>query len=252
MTFNRRHLLARLASLTGLGAAAVAAPGAVAAAPLAPRLEVRLSLCRPPGDPLEALLERNRRFSALWQEAARQQGTRVRSYQLAELWQQGCQLNPVALAAGQRPWAALLGCADSRVSPEWLFASGPGELFEVRSAGNTAADACVASLEYAVAELAVPLILVLGHSGCGAVQAALGHGTLTPLLSDLVRPIRAALPTARSAAAVTPDEAVRLNVRAAAAALPERSPLLREAVAGGRLRIVAAVCDIGSGLVRLV
>lgn len=246
MTINRRTLLARLGGLAGLSAAAAAAPAAAAAAPLATALEVRLSLCQPAGDPLEELLARNRRFSALWQEASRQVGTRARAQQLAEVWEMGCQLNPRALKAGQRPWAALLGCADSRVSPDWLFACGPGELFDVRSAGNTAADSCVASLEYAVAELHIPLILVLGHSGCGAVAAALGHGALTPLLTDLVRPIRAALP-----AGVAPADAIRLNASAAAAALPQRSPLLREAVAAGRLRIAAAVFDIGSGLVRL-
>ena len=245
MTVNRRTLLSRLGGLAGLGAAAAAAPAL--AAPLAPEMELRLSRCQPAGDPLEELLARNRRFSALWQEAARQRDTRRRADQLAHVWDNGCQLNPRALEAGQRPWAALLGCADSRVSPDWLFASGPGELFEVRSAGNTAADSCVASLEYAVAELHVPLILVLGHSGCGAVGAALGHGPLTPLLTDLVRPIRAALPPEAPLA-----EAVRLNAAAAAAALPRRSAVLREAVNAGRLRIAAAVCDISSGLVTLV
>ncbi len=245
MTVNRRTLLTRLGGLAGLRAAAAAAPAL--AAPLTPELERRLSLCQPAGDPLEELLRRNRRFSTIWQEASSQHDTRRRADRLAQVWNGGCQLNPRALDAGQRPWAALLGCADSRVPPDWLFASGPGELFEVRSAGNTAADSCVASLEYAVAELHVPLILVLGHSGCGAVGAALGLGALTPLLTDLVRPIRAALP-----AGAPLDEAVRLNAAAAAAALPQRSAVLREAVGAGRLRVVAAVFEISSGLVSLV
>jgi carbonic anhydrase len=74
----------------------------------------------------------------------------------------------------------VLCCADSRVSPEWVFASGSGELFEVRSAGNTAFNDGIASLEYAVAELAVPLILVMGHSGCGAVTAAMARRSPHP------------------------------------------------------------------------
>jgi carbonic anhydrase len=133
------------------------------------------------------------------------------------------------------------------VAPEWIFACGSGELFEVRSAGNTAFDEGIASLEYAVAELAVPLILVLGHSGCGAVTAAMASDPLTPLLEELVAPIRASLRPGADLAA-----AVRTNAAAAAAALPRRSALLRQAVEDGRLRLQAAYFDIGSGQVSLV
>jgi carbonic anhydrase len=245
MVLTRRVLMRRLAAL-GVGLPALAAARQALAAPMAPELERRLELCRPPQDPLLELLARNQRFSALWQDARGADGPRQRARRLAELWQQGCQLNPAALAEGQRPWAAVLGCADSRVAPEWLFACGMGELFEVRTAGNTASDAGVASLEYAVAELAVPLILVLGHSGCGAVQAARSQAPLTPLLADLVAPIRAALPAGAPLAA-----AVRANALAVARALPRRSSLLAEAVAAGRLRIEAAVVEIATGRVSL-
>ena len=241
---SRRQLLQRLA---GLGLAVPWLAAGQPAAALTPELEHRLSLCRPPHDPLAELLARNRRFSRLWQDAGGADGPRQRARDLAELWQQGCQLNPEALVLGQRPWAALLACADSRVAPEWLFACGMGELFEVRTAGNTASDAGVASLEYAVAELAVPLSLVLGHSGCGAVQAARSPAPLSPLLSELVAPIRSALP-----AGATLTAAVRANARAAAAALPQRSAVLAEAVAADRLRIKAAVLAIDTGLVSLV
>lgn len=243
VVWKRRRLLDGLARLgVVLPALAAARP----AAALTPELERRLALCRPPQDPLAELLERNRRFSALWQAAVGADGPQQRALGLAELWQEGCQLNPRALAEGQRPWAAVLGCADSRVAPEWLFACGMGELFEVRTAGNTASDAGVASLEYAVAELSVPLILVLGHSGCGAVQAARSQASLTPLLTDLVAPIRSALP-----AGASPAAAVRANALAAAAALPRRSALLAEAVAAGRLRIAAALVEIRTGVVTL-
>ena len=163
----------------------------------------------------------------------------------AALWRHNCQPDPAALARGQRPWAAVLTCADSRVSPEWLFDLGPGELFDVRSAGNTAFHAGIASLEYAVAELDVPLILVLGHSGCGAVTAAMGDAALTPLLQELVEPIRACLQPGMDLQA-----AVEANARACAAALPRESALLAEAVAAERLRITAASLDLASGRVR--
>ena len=93
----------------------------------------------------------------------------------------------------------------------------------------------------------MPLILVMGHSGCGAVTAAMASNPLTPLLEELVAPIRASLEPGADLA-----QAVRRNAAAAAAALPQRSALLRQAVADGRLRIQAAYFDIGSGDVSLV
>ncbi len=210
-------------------------------------LEQRLQVCRPPGDPLQELLRRNREFAALWAEAEASGDPMSRARRLQQGWPLHCAVRPDALARGQRPWAAVLACADSRVSPEWIFASAPGELFEVRTAGNTASEAGIASLEYAVAELAVPLIVVLGHSGCGAVGAAMARQPLTPLLEELVLPIRAALPPGANL-----SEAVAAHARAAAAVLPQRSALLAGAEAAGRLRIQPACLDIGSGQVSLL
>jgi carbonic anhydrase len=253
---RRRSLLRsglQMGAVLGLAAALPAAawaeaPGGDAAVEdPAARLRRRLEACRPPGDPLAELLRRNEAFAAVWREAAASGDPLERARLLQEHGALHCQVRPEALASGQRPWAAVLGCADSRVAPEWLFASGSGELFEVRSAGNTAFDAGVASLEYAVAELQVPLILVMGHSGCGAVTAAMGSAPLTPLLEELVTPIRAALRPGLDLAA-----AVAANARATARALPRRSELLRDAQADGRLRIEAAVADIGSGRVSVL
>src|SRR5450755_2458751 len=78
-----------------------------------------------------------------------------------------------ALVGGQNPFAAILSCADSRIAPEYAFDSGRGDLFVCRVAGNFATDEVIASMEYAVAVLGVPLILVLGHESCGAVDAAI-------------------------------------------------------------------------------
>jgi carbonic anhydrase len=259
MTLPRRSLLAGALRLgAALGLAGGGAPRSAQAAPAAPaapdgaagetaaaRLRRRLEICRPPGDPLAELLRRNAAFAAVWQEAARSGDPLERAQLLQEHGALRCQVRPGALAEGQRPWAAVLGCADSRVAPEWLFAAGSGELFEVRCAGNTPFDAGIASLEYAVAELEVPLILVLGHVGCGAVAAALGRDPLTPLLEELVAPIRAAVGPGSDPAA-----AVAANARATARALPQRSALLAAAQAAGRLRIAAAVAEIASGRVR--
>jgi carbonic anhydrase len=166
---------------------------------------------------------------------------------LNDIWQKDCHLDPVALAQGQKPYAAILSCADSRVDPGWVFAIGSGELFQVRNAGNTAFDDGIASLEYAVAVLGTPLVLVMGHSGCGAVKAAMGSEPLTPLLEGLVKPIRASL---RSGDAL--NTAIQGNVRYAADQLTSRSTVLKEAVAGGKLSIRSAYFDIGSGKVSLL
>jgi carbonic anhydrase len=241
--FSRRALLRRAA---GLGAG-VLGLGARVPAAAADALREQLSVCRPAGDPLEALLAGNRRFAALWQSTAGALAPQERMARFAALWADNCQPDPAALARGQRPWAAVLTCADARLSPEWLFDVGPGELFDVRSAGNTAFPAGIASLEYAVAELAVPLILVLGHSGCGAVIAARRARPLTPLLEELVAPIRATLVPGDDL-----NQAVRRHTRAAAAELAERSALLAAASRGGRLRIAAAHCDLADGTVRVL
>ncbi|MCP9836267.1 carbonic anhydrase [Cyanobium sp. N.Huapi 1H5] len=247
MAHSRRHLL-RILALAGASVALESVgPRPAAAAAADGTLVERLSVCRPGGDPLQELLRRNRDFCRTWQAAERSENPLDRATLLHETWPMHCQVRPDALAAGQRPWASVLCCADSRVAPEWIFACGAGELFEVRSAGNTAFDAGVASLEYAVAELAVPLILVMGHSGCGAVTAAMASHPLTPLLEELVAPIRASLEPGADLA-----QSVRRNAAAAAVALPRRSALLRQAVAEGRLTIQAAYFDIGSGEVSLV
>ena len=133
------------------------------------------------------------------------------------------------------------------MDPSWIFACGSGELFQVRSAGNTAFDDAIASLEYAVMVLGTPLVMVLGHSGCGAVKAAMASEPLTPLLEGLVKPIRASLESRDDISL-----AVRGNARSAAAELTARSAVLKDAVAAGKLTIRSAYFDIGSGAVTLL
>lgn len=141
----------------------------------------------------------------------------------------------------------VLACADSRVAPEWIFDTVPSDLFVIRSAGNTAFDDAVASLEYAVDHLAVPLVLVVGHSGCGAVTAALASNALTPLLSELVAPIRASLEPGDDL-----KQAIVHNARRSAEQLSAKSDLVRQAVGEGRLTIRSSVYDIATGRVTLL
>jgi carbonic anhydrase len=205
-----------------------------------------LQVCTPK-DALTRLQEGNARFAKAWTTASATGTPEQRMHQLNSIWEQNCQIDPIALAMGQQPFAAILCCADSRVDPGWLFACGSGELFQVRSAGNTAFDEAIASLEYAVAVLGTPLVISMGHSGCGAVKAAIATEPLTPLLEALVKPIRANL---RSDDDLT--QAIEGNARYAAAQLTARSAVLKDAVAAGKLTIRSAFFDIGSGKVSML
>ena len=150
---SRRDLI-RLAA-TAAVAPRLAAPRRAAAADPA----AKAGPSRPPDDVLNALLEGNKRFVA--GQAA---GPRRRPEDF------------LAVAEGQRPGAVVVGCSDSRVPPELVFDQGVGDLFVVRVAGNVVVKAgftVKGSIEYAVAELGAPLIVVLGHTGCGAIKAAI-------------------------------------------------------------------------------
>lgn len=165
----------------------------------------------------------------------------------------------LALAKGQTPFAALVGCADSRVGPEHLFGAGLGELFIVRTAGNYVDDAGFGSLAYAVAMLGVPLIVVLGHERCGAVDAAVklvtANAQLPPSLTRMVRPI---LPAVIDARAAHPEgdllhHAIDTNVRHVVRGLRQSSdPLLAAPLLSGKLKIVGAHYDLDTGAVEFV
>ena len=196
-----------------------------------------------PRDPLKNLMEGNHRFSNAWQEAGRNPSTNLGS----ELQNNRCFNAPQTLINEQHPWATLLTCADSRVSPSWIFDTTPGELFVIRSAGNTAFDAAIASIEYSVSILQTPLVMVMGHSGCGAVSTAMGNSALTPSLERLITPIRSQI-------ADSPDltAAVRSNALGTATTLRDNSPLLREAEAKGSLKLVVSYFDLQTGAVTLI
>jgi len=161
------------------------------------------------------------------------------------------------LARGQRPYATILGCSDSRVPPELVFDAGFGELFIIRVAGNVLGPAIAGTLQYAGTHLHTPLFVVLGHDGCGAVEAALAsrlegveHRSRIAWLLEGIQPALDGVdlglaPAARLSAAVEAN--VRWTVRAI-----RESPEGAARTAEGRMQLVGAVYELTTGRVRFL
>ncbi|HZS34436.1 MAG TPA: carbonic anhydrase [Methylomirabilota bacterium] len=164
-----------------------------------------------------------------------------------------------ALVAGQEPFAIILGCSDSRVPAELVFDQGFGDLFVIRVAGNIVAPSQVGSVEFAAARFGTQLVVVMGHTQCGAVVATLeellGHATTQSRnlrsIVDRVRPAVETLLTGREAEDRDSviREAVRANVRASVAHLRHGSPLLEELIATAGLMVVGAEYSLETGVV---
>ena len=161
-----------------------------------------------------------------------------------------------ALAGGQNPFAAILSCADSRIAPEYAFDSGRGDLFVCRVAGNFANDDSVASLEYAVAELGTPLILVLGHDSCGAVSAtikSIKDGTTLPgHLPSLVAGLAPAVKAVSQQGGDLLANAIKRNVTDNVAKLRSAGPILSAAVEQGKVKVVGGFYRLRDGRVEMV
>jgi carbonic anhydrase len=161
-----------------------------------------------------------------------------------------------ALVGGQNPFAAILSCADSRIAPEYAFDTGRGDLFVCRVAGNFASEETIASLEYAVAALNTPLILVLGHEACGAVDAtikSLKDGTTLPgRLPSLVAAIAPAVKAVSQQGGDTLGKAIRQNVVDNVAKLRTATPILSAAVEQGKLKVVGGIYRLKDGEVDMV
>lgn len=149
------------------------------------------------------------------------------------------------LEEGQQPFAAVLSCSDSRVVPELAFDTGLGELFVVRVAGNIADPSTIASLEFAVMQLGVKLIVVMGHENCGAVAAALESGDAGKNLNRLMGFIR---PAVDESVQRDVNTAARSHVQRTLAALTGESAILRDA-AQADVGLVGSFYHIGSGWV---
>ena len=160
------------------------------------------------------------------------------------------------LANGQFPEAAVIACSDSRVPPEILFDQGVGDLFVIRVAGNVVGGSGAVvkgSIEYAAAVLNVPLVVVLGHSECGAVKAAVEHidqhDSLPGEINGLVELIKPAVEQVRSEPGDKLANAIRAHVELGVERLKELEPILAAPVAAGKLTIVGATYDLASGRV---
>lgn len=163
------------------------------------------------------------------------------------------------LAQGQSPFAIIVGCADSRVSPELLFDAGPGDLFVIRVAGNVVGDHAKASIEYAVAVLGSPLVVVLGHESCGAVDAAIkaekGEASFDGHIHDLVEDIRPSVQAAMASHEGSEgllDATVAENARRVKGELERSQPYIGKFAKEGKIGIVAARYDLDTGTVTRV
>jgi carbonic anhydrase len=195
-----------------------------------------------PDDVLKQLMEGNARFASGQAHSPRRNPEDFR-----------------AVAEGQKPLAAIVACADSRVSPELLFDMGVGDVFVIRVAGNVVDGAGVTvkgSIEYAIAELNVPLVVVLGHTSCGAVKAAVKHidekDSLPGAINGLVDLIKPAVTKVQGQPGDVVDNATRENVRIGVEKLKTLQPILAPKVADGSVKVVGGVYDLHTGKVELL
>ena len=219
MCLTSMRLPALLAAGWLLGGAAALADGT---APDAPTAQKRL-------------LEGNRRYAA-----ARLSHTNQTAVRRGEI------------AAGQHPFAVVVGCADSRVPPEILFDQGLGDLFVIRLAGHIVDDAVLASIEYAVEHLGIRYVMVLGHERCGAVEATVKGGDVPGHISSLAAAIRPAVDEAANRPGDKVDNVVRANVARTVRQLKASAPILKERVERGDLTIAGARYDLDEGSVSIL
>jgi len=229
---TRRDLLRLAAGAAGLIAIPGSSAHAASPGPGGP----------PPGEVLKRLLEGNQRFMKGETTSPRRGPDDFRP-----------------LAEGQRPVAVIVGCSDSRVPPELLFDQGVGDLFVIRVAGNVVKGAgppIKGSIEYGVAELGVSLIMVLGHSECGAIKAAIKHiddrDSLPGALGLLVNSIKPAVVKARTMHGDLLDSALRANVAIGVETLRDLQPIVAPAVKRSQVKVVGAMYDLRTGSVSVI
>lgn len=234
---SRRNVLAGAAVTGGamtIGAGAAAAQAARPAR-LAPVVDGKTALS--PDEALELLIEGNQSF--LNDVPTSAPIGRERRLEIAK---------------GQAPFAAYVTCSDSRVSPEILFGRGLGELFIIRNAGNTVDTVALGSIEYAVAELGVPLVVVMGHEACGAVKAAkavVDDNAIFPgSIGRMIEPIIPAVLEVRGREGDKLDHAIRANVSRVVRQLrTSTDPLLLDPQKAGKLKVVGAHYKLDTGSV---
>lgn len=156
------------------------------------------------------------------------------------------------LAAGQKPFAIILSCSDSRVPPELIFDQGLGDLFVVRVAGNVNDQITLGSIEYAAEHLKVPLLVVLGHSKCGAIKATVQGGDVPPNIAAIAEKISPAVKVARQnnkEEDAIVEAAATENVKNVIKDAEDNSALLKELIESKKLQVIGAKYDTRSGKV---
>jgi carbonic anhydrase len=217
----------------------LAGAGLLAAAPIARMARAQPVAASTPDAALNLLMEGNARYVA--------NQPREHDFSAAR----------ASRVQGQALFAAILGCADSRVAPKLAFDQGPGDLFVVRVAGNFVTPEGLASLEFGAAVLGTKLIMVLGHNKCGAVNAtvtALQKGkTLPGHIADLVRAMKPGIePVLKQSGDDLEHRAVIANVRNNVERLQHAKPILAEMLDKNEVRVVGGVYDLATGKVTLV
>jgi carbonic anhydrase len=232
MSLKRRDFLFSGAALSAAGLLPAFRAAAVAAAgPPATTLS--------PSQALARLVAGNKRFTA---------GASTHLSHLTRL---------DSLASGQAPWAVILSCSDSRVPPEIIFDQGLGDVFVIRIAGNYAESGGIGSMEYAIDHFQSPILLVLGHSSCGAVHATVdnlraGSPPVPGNIQDIVTAIRPAVQAVLHDPGDIYANAVAENVHENVAHLKSIGPVIGPAVKSGKLEILGGVYDFKTGSVSLL
>lgn len=156
------------------------------------------------------------------------------------------------LESKQQPFAVVLTCADSRVSPEIVFDQGLGDLFVIRVAGNVLDNPGLGSIEYAVEHLHASVVVVLGHQNCGAVKATLEGGHAPGHIHSLIRAIEPSVAATKGLPGDPLDNAIRENVRSVVRQISRAEPVLSTCNKSGKLKVVGARYDLHSGLVEFL
>ncbi|MGV8860423.1 MAG: carbonic anhydrase [Pseudomonas sp.] len=161
-----------------------------------------------------------------------------------------------ALVSGQNPFVAVLSCSDSRIAPEYAFDTARGDLFAIRVAGNFVTDEGLASIEYGVAVLGAPLILVLGHESCGAIEAGIkavkDHTVFPGHIPKLTDALKSSIETVIKQPGGLVENATVQNVKNSVDILKNATPLLTDALDKGKLKIVGGIYRLATGKVELI
>ena len=200
-----------------------------------------------PNDPLERLINGNLRFAHAWSTINSEDSLVNRQRTMSSLWKKNCFYDPDVLSKDQHPWATIFTCSDSRISPDWIFDTTPGEIFVIQTAGNTFGKESIGSIEYSVVELNSPLLLIMGHSDCGAVKSAISNTNNTTNINSIVNNVKKNI-----LGSANLIEAIENNAKETTNSILKKSSIIRERFQNKTLEVKSSYFDIKSGTVRFL